>query len=81
MAVDHDQKAAGVVSGGIKAAHADAMVGAVITAVKAADGGERFSQSAIPILADILGGEDGYAGGGVLEDLRVKGGGFDADVE
>ena len=67
VAVDHDQKTAGVVSRQIEAANADAVVRAVITAVKATDGGERFRQGAVTILADIFGRQNGHAGGGVFE--------------
>src|SRR5579872_6162028 len=81
MSVDHDQKAACVVSRQIEAANAYAVVRAVITAVKTADGRERFRQGAVTILADIFGCEDSYAGRGVFQGLGMECGGFDADVE
>jgi hypothetical protein len=43
VAVDHDQKAAGIVSGEIKAADSNAVVGAVVSEVEAADGGQGFA--------------------------------------
>ena len=81
MSVDHDQKAAGIVSWQIEAANADAVVRAIITTVKAAYRRERFRQRAVTILADIFGCKDGYAGGCVFQGLGMECGGFDADIE
>ena len=66
VAVDHDEEAAGVVSGEIEAAHADAVIGTVIAGVEAADGGQGFAEGAVAVLAEVFGGEDGDAGGGVF---------------
>ena len=74
------QDVAGVIARQTEAAHAHGFVAPVIAHIESAHGRQRFAERAVSILADILGRDDGHAGGSVLKSLRVKRGALDFDL-
>ena len=80
VAVHHHQQFAVVIARQIEAVHAYRGVRPVVAHIESAHRRQRFAERAVAILADILGRDNGHAGGCVLQRLRVQRGALYLDV-
>ena len=73
MAVDEDQGAGVVIEGTGEAAVANVFVETVVADVEAGGGAQGVGEGAPAVVADIGGGQEGDAGGGLADGLFVFG--------